>query len=183
MAAENLGIHIFLKYICRQRYLWQRISLRDPEIQRLLLSAESDLRIFCFWSTACSSYTSSVGTVHRDDHGGIHPGIWICRRSDWNGTAAPAVSFLYSSLALFHGTGMGNVDTNLEKQRNLFSEGRHLCRKDVPCCGRISAWNPCRMLYKPMDHQQDPELHKKFLKYIFTIFSCGCHKISDIWYF
>ena len=135
------------------RHFRKRISFGNPEIQRLLLSAESDLWIFCFWSTTCSSHTSAVRIVHRYDHVGVYPGIRICRRSDRNGTVAPAVSFLYSGLALFHGTGVGNVCRNLEKQRNILSESRCLCRPNVHCCHWLPAGNPCRMLYKPMDHQ------------------------------
>lgn len=39
------------------------------------------------------------------------------------------------------------------------------------------------MLCKSMDRGYNTGIYKNFLKGIATIFSTGCHKIFDIWYF
>ena len=106
--------------------------------------------------------------------------LWICRWSDRNGPVNPAISGLYPCLSIFYGTGMGNVSRNLEKPRDTFSESRHIYRQNVYCSGWISVGHSCRMLCESVGYQQNIGIYKNFLKYTFTIFSIGCHKIFDI---
>ena len=115
MAAENLGVNLFFKYICRKGYIRNRISERDNEVQRMLLSTECNLRIFRFWRASFCYNTYSFRTLYGYYNVCIHTGIWICGRSDRYGTFASPIFILYSGLVVFHGTGMDNVIGNMEK--------------------------------------------------------------------
>ena len=55
------------------------------------------------------------GISHRHGSCHVHSAIWICRRSDRSRSVTAAVSFLYSSVDVSDGTGMGIILGDLEK--------------------------------------------------------------------